>query len=153
MKKMYIFSVVLSLIVMFIFTALKINAQECSYSDYILDVESKYNKDDQSISLTITNPKPILSDGKSINLTSMKISVYNGDGMIKEETYNNVSFASGEKKTYKMNNLPDSFGTEIVSIVVTGQISGSYNVGFGSIINVGLNLPSGLACGDDVLTN
>lgn len=153
MKKIYLFSMILSTIAILLFTTQKISAQQCSYSDYILDVESEYNKKDRSLDVIITNPEPLLSEGEPINLNSMKISIYNGDEKVKEETYNNIKFAPGEKKSYKLNNLPDSFGTDIATIVITGQISGSYNVGIGSIINLGVNLPSGIVCGDDVVTN
>lgn len=153
MKKMCLFSMILFAIAILLFTTQKISAQQCSYSDYVLDVESVYNKNDKSLDIIVTNPEPLLSEGEPINLTSMKISIYNGDEKVKEETYNNVKFAPGEKKSYKLNNLPDSFGTDIATIVITGQIAGSYNLGIGSIINVGVNLPSGIVCGDDVVTN
>ena len=129
------------------------NAQECLYSDYILDVESTYNNKDKNITVNITNPTPLINEGNPLNLTSLKISIYDGDALIKEENMNNVNFAPGEKKSYIINNLPANFGTNIVTIVATGQISSSYSLGIGSLINVGLNLPSGVVCGDDVLTN
>jgi hypothetical protein len=148
-KKMTIF-----LLVLFFFAVHhNLYAQKCGLTTYMLDVESTYNKSDNNIIVYVTNPKPLKSDGKELNLTEVKISIYQGKEVIGEKSIDDFTIKPGEKKELKIDNLTENFGKDIVSVVVSGKTSGTPKLEVGSFnISLGKSVPTGVACGDDVLT-
>jgi hypothetical protein len=122
-------------------------AEECYSPDYLLDVESKYNSNDKTIEVSVTNPKPLIGEGQDIRIDNLEIVIYDGDKSVKKENVGSLNFDAGESKKFTVANLPEGFGANIVTIVVEGKLSGSL-VGFGPI---SLNMSESV-CGDDVLT-
>lgn len=128
-------------------------AQKCGITTYLLDVDSTYDKNSNNIIVRVTNPKPLKSDGKALNLTEVKISIYEGKELIKEETIDDFTLKPGEKKELKIDNLTEDFGKDIVSVVVSGQTSGTPKLEVGSFnISLSKSIATGVACGDDVLS-
>jgi len=123
------------------------------YYNLSIDVDSTYDKNSNNIIVRVTNPKPLKSDGKALNLTEVKISIYEGKELIKEETIDDFTLKPGEKKELKIDNLTEDFGKDIVSVVVSGQTSGTPKLEVGSFnISLSKSIATGVACGDDVLS-
>ncbi|MDY6821384.1 MAG: hypothetical protein SVN78_07165 [Deferribacterota bacterium] len=156
MRQTFIFTLSLLLLLFCNLFILDVYAQQqCVSSEYKLDVETSYNETDNILNIVVTNPKPLLNDGTPLNFSQLSIEIYNGDALVKEETYNNIEFSEGESQEFNVGNLPNSFGSDIVVVVVRGVATESASLSIPGIGGFGFNisgsLPSGTACGDDVL--
>ena len=128
-------------------------AQKCGITTYLLDVDASYDKNNNSINVYVINPKPLKSEGKELSLTDIKISVYQGKGLIKEKIINDLTVKPAEKVEFRIDNLTEEFGKDIVSIVVSAQTTSTPKLEVGSFnISLSKSVTTGVACGDDVLS-
>jgi histidyl-tRNA synthetase len=146
---------IMTLLIFFFGTSFipQVIAQTCGFTNYLLDITAQYDKSNNSIKVSIANPKPLKSDGKDINLSEAKITVYQGKDVITEKNIGSFTLKPTEKKEITIDNLTDDFGKDVVSVVVSGQTTATPKLEIGSF-NIGLSksITTGVACGDDVLS-